>query len=112
MFTGAKQHSNGRLTKDSQNVSKIIWSTMISRDHFPASANSLKPLMRDTGNVAMKFPMKLAFPALPVTNLSTSWTHPKLTKQHPPAQPRTQKPLWTQKNLFPSFQQYSEKMAS
>src|SRR6266481_9340111 len=112
MFTGVKQHSNGRLTKDLRNVSKMIWSTTISRNHFPVSANSLKPLTHDTGNVAMKFPAKLAFPALPVTNLSTSRTHPKLTKQHPPAQPRTQKPLWTRKNLFPTFWKYSEKMAS
>src|SRR6266481_6732434 len=112
MFTGAKQHSNGRLTKDLQNISKMIWSTTISRNHFLVSANLLKPLTHDTGNVAMKFHVKLTFPALPVTNTSTSQTHPKLTKQHPPAQPRTRKPLWTQKNLFPSFRQYLEKMAS
>src|SRR6266481_6072196 len=64
----------------------MIWSTMISQNHFPVSANSLKPLTCDTGNVTMKFHTKLMFPALPVTNTSTSQTHPKLTKQHLPAQ--------------------------
>ena len=78
-FNREKQHSVIRLTMDSPNVSKTIWSTTTSRTPLQDSENSSKLLMHDTGNDVGKFQMKLALPEPPETSPNTSLTHPSQT---------------------------------
>src|SRR5882724_10824619 len=101
VFSGAKQHSADRLTMDWPNESRMTWSTTISRICYPVSENSYKLLTHDTGNDAVKFPMKLEHPDLPETSLNTRPTPisqttnsakaPCIRSQRTPvlAQPRT-----------------------
>src|SRR5882724_12843663 len=79
MFSGARQHSADRLTTDSPNISKTTWSTMRSQTPFPASGNSSKLLMLDTGNDTVKYPMKLVLLDPPETRLNRSLTLLSLT---------------------------------
>src|SRR5882724_7918481 len=74
MFSGVKPHSADRLTMDFPNESRMTWSTTTSRIHYPVSGNSYKPLMHDTGNDAVKFPMKPEHPDLPETSPNRSPT--------------------------------------
>src|SRR5882724_641372 len=52
------QHSVDRLTMDSPNVSKMIWSTTTSQTPSQDSENSSKLSMHDTGNDKENSPMK------------------------------------------------------
>src|SRR5882724_125072 len=52
------QHSIARLTMDSPNVSKMIWSTMKSQPPSQDSKNSSKLSMHDTGNEKENSPTK------------------------------------------------------
>src|SRR5882724_772347 len=52
------QHSVDRLTMDSPNVSKMIWSTTTSQKPLQDSENSSKLLIHDTGNKKENSPVK------------------------------------------------------
>src|SRR5882724_23283 len=58
------QHSINRLTMDSPNVLKTIWSTMTSQPPLQDSKNLSKLLMHDTGNEKENSPMKPELPDL------------------------------------------------
>src|SRR5882724_7309228 len=73
------QHSNNRLIMDSPSASKMIWSTTTSPTLFPASENSSKPLMHDTGSGKENFPMNPMFPSLPETSPNPSMMPPSQT---------------------------------
>src|SRR5882724_13508016 len=105
MFSGAKRHSADRLTMDWPNESRMTWSTTISQIHYPVSGNPYKPLMHDTGNDVVKFPMKPEHLDLPGTSPNRSLTptsqttspakalHIQSRRTPVPALPRTRAPL-------------------
>src|SRR5882724_7240077 len=68
------QHSIDRLTMDSPNVSKMIWSTTPSQPPLQDSNNSSKLLMHDTGNEKEKSPGKPELLDLLETSLNRSLT--------------------------------------
>src|SRR5882724_315173 len=68
------QHSIIRLTMDSPNVSKTIWSTTTSQTPSQDSENSSKLSMHDTGNEKENSPVKPKLPDLLETSLNTSPT--------------------------------------
>src|SRR5882724_13076924 len=59
---------------DLPNKSRMTWSTMTSQICYLVSGNLYKPLMHDTGNDAVKFPMKPEHPDLPETSPNRSPT--------------------------------------
>src|SRR5882724_3568073 len=104
------QHSDDRLTPDSPNISKTIWSTMTNPTPFPAFGNSFRLSTLDTGNDVEKSPVKLALPNPPETSPNPSPTNPSQTTSpakvlHPnrriPALLRA--PLPRPRNLLPIF---------
>src|SRR5882724_11829266 len=68
------QHSIIRLTMDSPNVSKTIWSTMTSQTPSQDSENSSKLSTHNTGNEKENSPAKPELPDLLETSLNTSLT--------------------------------------
>src|SRR5882724_1947230 len=75
------QHSVDRLTMDSPNISKMIWSTTTSQPTSQDSENSSKLSMPNTGNEKENSPMKPELPdlleispnrSLTLTGLTTS----------------------------------------
>src|SRR5882724_7009428 len=75
------QHSVDRLTMDSPNVSKMIWSTTTSQTPSQDSKNLSKLLMHDTGNEKENSPANPKLPdhletspnrSLTLTGLTTS----------------------------------------
>src|SRR5882724_9681911 len=73
------QHSIDRLTMDSPNISKMIWSTTTSQTPSQDSKNSSKLLMHDTGNKKENSPTKPELLDLLETSLNTSPTLTSLT---------------------------------
>src|SRR5882724_10144812 len=65
------QHSKDRLTMDSLNVSKTIWSTTISQLPSQDSENSHKLSMHNTGNAKENSPAKPELPDLLETTSPT-----------------------------------------
>src|SRR5882724_6877664 len=68
------QHSVVRLTMDSPNISKTIWSTTTSRTPLQDSENSSKLSMHDTGNEKENSPVKPKLPDLLETSPNRSLT--------------------------------------
>src|SRR5882724_7884427 len=68
------QHSIVRLTTDSPNISKTIWSTTTSRTPSQDSENSSKLSMHNTGNEKENSPTKPELPDLLETSPNTSPT--------------------------------------
>src|SRR5882724_4326766 len=64
---------------DSPNISKRTWSTTRSQTLFLASRNLSKLSMHDTGNDAVKYPVKLILPELLETRPNRSLTLQSLT---------------------------------
>src|SRR5882724_13391269 len=73
------QHSVDRLTMDSPNISKMIWSTTTSQPPSQDSENSSKLSMRNTGNEKENSPMKPELPDLLEISLNQSLTLTGLT---------------------------------
>jgi len=73
------QHSVDRLTMDSPNVSRMIWSTMPSLLPSQDSENSSKLLTHDTGNKKEKSHTKPTFLEPPETSPNRSLTPTSLT---------------------------------
>src|SRR5882724_2095450 len=73
------QHSVVRLTTDSPNISKMIWSTTTSQTPSQDSKNLSKLSMHDTGNKKENSPTKLKLPDFLETSLNTSPTLTILT---------------------------------
>src|SRR5882724_8845560 len=116
------QHSVVRLTTDSPNVSKTIWSTMKSRTPSLDSENSSKLSMLDTGNEKENSPAKPKLPDLLETSPNTSptltspTTSPAKVLPTPsrrtttPALPRARAPLQNRRSPpLPTFLQNSGK---
>src|SRR5882724_4176913 len=112
------QHSIVRLTTDSPNVSKMIWSTTKSRTPSLDSKNSSKLSMLDTGNEKENSPTKPELPDLLDTSpdLTSLTTSPAKVLPTPsrrtttPALPRARAPLQNRKSPpLPTFLQNSGK---
>src|SRR5882724_7986952 len=73
------QHSVDRLTMDSPNISKMIWSTTTSQPTSQDSENSSKLSMHDTGNKKENSPMKPKLLDLLETSPNRSQTPTSLT---------------------------------
>src|SRR5882724_1370392 len=125
MLSGVMQHSEDRLTKDSPNISKTIWSTTTSRTPLQDSKNSSKLSMCDTGNEKENSPVKPNLPDLLETSLNTSPTLTSLTtilakvlqipsrRTTTPALPRARAPLPNRRSPpLPTFLQNSGKTES
>src|SRR5882724_4001230 len=119
------QHSVVRLTTDSPNISKMIWSTTKSRTPLLDSENSSKLSTLDTGNEKENSPAKPELLDLLETSPNTSPTLTSLTtspaKVLPtpsrttttPALPRARAPLPNRRSPpLPTFLQDSGKMES
>src|SRR5882724_3569702 len=90
------QHSVVRLTTDSPNVSKMIWSTTKSRTPSLDSENSSKLSTLDTGNEKENSPAKPELPDLLETSPTTSPAKVLPTPSRrttTPALPRARAPL-------------------
>src|SRR5882724_8841078 len=74
MFSWAMQHSIIRLTMDSPNLSKTIWSTMNSQPPLQDSKNLSKLLMPNTGNKKENSPAKPELPDLMEISLNQPLT--------------------------------------
>src|SRR5882724_3305164 len=79
MLSGVMQHSVDRLTMDSPNISKMIWSTTTSRPPSQDSKNLSKLSTHDTGNEKENSPAKPELPVLLETSLNRSLTLTCLT---------------------------------
>src|SRR5882724_11195640 len=114
------QHSVNRLTMDSPNISKNIWSTMKSRTPSLDSKNSSKLSMPDTGNKKENSPVKPELLDLLETSPNTSLTtSPAKVLPIPsrrtttPALPRARAQLPNRRSPpLPTFLQNSGKMES
>src|SRR5882724_5372873 len=73
------QHSVDRLTMDSPNISKTIWSTTTSRTPLQDSKNSSNISMHNTGNEKESSPTKPELLDLLETSLNRSLTLTGLT---------------------------------
>jgi len=73
------QHSDDRITMESLNVSKMIWSIITSPTPFPAFGNLFKPLTHNSGNDMEKFREKPALLSPLETSLNPSPMHPSQT---------------------------------
>src|SRR5882724_9183555 len=105
MLSGVMQHSIDRLTMDSPNISKMIWSTTTSQPPLQDSENSSKLLMHNIGNEKENSPAKPELPDLRETSLNRSLTLTGLTiilakvlpipsrRTTTPALPRARAPL-------------------
>jgi len=73
------QQSDNKLTMDSLNVSKMIWSTTTSPTLSLAFKNLFKLSMHDTGNNIENFHEKPVILSLPETSPNPSLMHPSQT---------------------------------